>query len=180
MKVVATNIDAIWVIESPVAGDERGAFWRGYDRAVFAAQGLETRIEQTSVSHNPRAGTLRGMHYQVAPHEEAKLVRCVRGRVYDVGVDLRPWSKTYCRAFGIELAADSPTALYLGPGIAHGFVTLTDDTTLFYQISAPYEATAARGVRWDDPIFRIAWPRAPVIVSERDRMYPDYVPMPSR
>lgn len=180
LKLIATPIDAVWVVQSERIYDERGAFMRAYDHDVFVAHGLDARVAQCSVSQNTKRGTLRGMHYQVAPHEEAKLVRCVRGRVFDVGIDLRPWSKTYCRSFGLELAGDSNVALYLGPGIAHGFMTLSDDAELFYQISVAYAPSAARGVRWDDALFKIAWPMAPSVIAERDENYPDYVPKPSR
>ena len=178
MKLTATAIDAVWRVDLAPFDDERGRFVRTFDAEVFAAHGLAATFVQSSVSHNRARGTLRGMHYQVAPHEETKLVRCSRGRVFDVAVDLRPSSKTYCRWVGLEL--DALPAVWLGPGIAHGFVTLEDDSELSYQISAPYLPSAARGVRWDDRLFAIAWPLAPVVMSERDRAWPDHVPVPAR
>ena len=128
---------------------------------------------QQSASFNARRLTLRGMHYQAEPHAERKLVRCTRGAIYDVIVDLRPGSETYCRWFGIELSADDGRALYVPTGLAHGFLTLADDTEVAYSMADPYVPDAARGVRFDDPAFGIDWPAQPLIVSERDRGYPD-------
>ena len=153
--------------------DERGYFARTFCVDELAAQGLETRVAQCSVSWNRRAGTLRGMHYQVPPHEEVKLVRCSRGALYDVLLDLRPSSTSYRAWQAFELSARNGHGLYVPAGVAHGFQTLVDDTEVSYQISSPYQPAAARGIRWDDPAFRIKWPTCESrIISERDRGFP--------
>jgi dTDP-4-dehydrorhamnose 3,5-epimerase len=131
-------------------------------------------LVQCSVSFNRRRGTLRGMHYQVAPHREAKLVRCTMGALYDVVLDLRPDSPTYRRWHGMELSAENRSALFIPPGVAHGFQTLDDNTEVFYQMDEFFAPDSARGVRWNDPAFAIAWPLPDPILSERDRGYPDY------
>ena len=131
-------------------------------------------MAQCNLSHNTRRGTLRGMHFQTAPHAETKLVRCVSGAVHDVALDLRPESPTYKQSFTTELSATNGRALFMPEGIAHGFQTLADDSTLFYQMSTAYEAEAATGVRWDDPAFQIDLPLADPIVNDRDQSFPDY------
>lgn len=133
-------------------------------------------VAQCNVSRNRRAHTLRGMHYQLPPHEEAKLVRCTAGAIWDVIVDLRPGSATWLRWTGAELSAENGSALYVPEGFAHGFLTLRDDTEVFYQMSAFYEPGAARGLRWNDPRIGIAWPAEPAVISERDAAYPDFSP----
>jgi dTDP-4-dehydrorhamnose 3,5-epimerase len=171
--------------ETPIAGavlieleplvDERGSFARTFAVDEFAANGLETRVVQCNTSTNTRAGTLRGLHYQASPHAEAKLVRCVRGSIFDVVVDLRPESPTYCVWYGVELSAANLRMLFVPAGLAHGFQTLEDDTEVLYQMSAEYSAEHARGVRWDDPVFGIEWPDTDVrTISERDRDYADF------
>jgi dTDP-4-dehydrorhamnose 3,5-epimerase len=175
--------------ESPVAGafvveperiaDERGFFARTFSSDEFTARGLDGRVEQCSTSFNPSVGTLRGLHYQAAPHGEAKLVRCTRGAIYDVAVDLRPPSPSYLRWFGLELNADDGLAFYIPEGCAHGFQTLEDATEVHYQISTPYVPAAGRGVRWNDPTFGIEWPPPPPdgrTMSQRDAEYPDFTP----
>lgn len=152
--------------------DARGHFARTWDADAFAAQGLTAVVAQCSVSFNPRRGTLRGMHWQDAPHAEAKLVRCTRGALYDVCLDLRPASPTRGRWTAATLTADGGAALYVPEGCAHGFLTLADDTEVFYMISAAYAPEASRGVRYDDPAFGIAWPEPVRVVSDRDRTYP--------
>ena len=156
--------------------DARGYFARAWCEREFAAAGLNPRLVQASISQNRRRATLRGMHYQVAPHAEDKLVRCVQGAVWDVIIDLRPESPTYLQHRGIELTAARGRALYIPKGFAHGFQSLTDDAQLFYQMSEFYEPSAQRGLRWDDPRFRIDWPERPPIVNQRDASYPDFVP----
>jgi dTDP-4-dehydrorhamnose 3,5-epimerase len=168
--------------ESPLAGafvvelerrrDERGFFARAYCATEFAEHGLGPELRQCSVSYNARQGTLRGLHYQAAPHEEHKLVRCTSGAVFDVIVDLRPASPTYRRWFGADLTADNHRSLFIPPGFAHGFISLTDHAEVYYMISAPYAAESSRGVRWNDPAFGIAWPLAPAVISARDAAYP--------
>ena len=150
-----TGIGGVWVIEPERFEDERGFFARTWDTGEFEQRGLNGRLVQCSISHNGHRGTLRGLHYQAAPHEEAKLVRCTAGAIFDVAVDLRPDSPTYTRWFGVELSADNRLALYIPEGCAHGFLTLADDSEVMYQISELWAPDAARGVRWDDPAFRI-------------------------
>jgi len=156
--------------------DERGYFARTYCAREFAEAGLEPTVAQASISWNPRRGTLRGMHWQAAPHAEAKLVRCAAGRIHDVLVDLRPDSPTHLRHVAVELSAESGDALYVPPGLAHGFLTLTDDCQVHYQMSTFHEPAAGRGARWDDPAFGIVWPAPIAVVSERDRSWPGFLP----
>jgi len=176
MRLVETRLAGAFVVEVEPARDERGLFARTFDRELFAAHGLASEVIQASVSFNLRAGTLRGLHYQAEPHGEGKLVRCTRGAVWDVAVDLRPGSETYCRWFGVELRADGVASYFIPAGFAHGFVTLADDSEVHYQMTYHYVPEAARGVRWDDPAFGIEWPAAPSTLSERDAAYPDFVP----
>ena len=153
--------------------DDRGHFARTFCVDELAAHGLVTSVAQCSVSWNRRAGTLRGMHYQIAPHEETKVVRCTAGAVFDVMLDMRPASPTFRQWQGVELTAANGLALYIPAGVAHGFQTLVDATEVFYMISTRYEPSAARGIRWDDPAFAIAWPPvAERTISERDRAFP--------
>lgn len=166
-----TPLSGAFVVDVQPARDARGLFARTFDRETFAAHGLATTVDQVSVSYNERAGTLRGMHYQADPHGEEKLVRCVRGAIHDVIVDLRPDSATYRQSFGVDLAQDERTALYIPKGMAHGFLTLTDEAEVLYLISTPYVPEAGRGVRWDDPAFGIDWPGTPQVISDRDRTY---------
>ena len=171
-----TPLPGAFVVDIEPARDERGFFARTFDIKTFAEHGLATVVDQVSVSHNARAGTLRGMHYQAAPHGEEKLVRCVGGAIHDVIVDLREDSPTFRQWFGLDLDAESHRALYIPKGMAHGFQTLTDDAEVLYLISTPYVPEAGRGVRWDDPAFAIRWPdpHGERVISERDRTYPDF------
>jgi dTDP-4-dehydrorhamnose 3,5-epimerase len=173
----ATEIEGVWIVEPERHEDERGFFARTWDTNEFAARGLNGRLVQCSVSYNRRRGTLRGLHYQAAPHEEAKLVRCTAGVIFDVAVDLRSGSATFCRWVGVELSAGNRLALYVPEGCAHGFLTLTDDTEVTYQMSEFHASEASRGVRYDDPAFAIEWPGEVVVVNERDRTYPDFTPI---
>lgn len=172
MRFVETAIPGVVLVEAEPVTDERGCFARTYDAAAFAANGLDPHIEQCSVSYNARRGTLRGMHYQKAPHQEAKLVRVTRGAVLDVAVDLRPDSPSRWRWVAVELTEDNRSALHVPRGCAHGFYTLRDATEVTYQISAAYAPEAARGLRWDDPVLGIHWPGEPVVIGERDRGWP--------
>jgi dTDP-4-dehydrorhamnose 3,5-epimerase len=168
--------------ESPLAGacvidmdriaDERGFFGRSFCVEEFRSHGLPTDVNQCSVSYNARRGTLRGMHFQVEPHDEAKLVRCTAGAIFDVIVDIRAESPTLHRWFGVELTARNRRSLFIPRGFAHGFVTLADESEVHYMISVPYVAAAGRGLRWDDPAIDIRWPIAPVVMSARDAAYP--------
>ena len=170
-----TPIAGAVLIELELLADERGSFARTFAAEEFEAHGLEARVVQCNTSTNVRAGTLRGLHYQVAPHAEAKLVRCVRGSIFDVVVDLRPESPTYCAWYGVELSASNGRELFIPTGLAHGFQTLEDDTEVLYQMSEAYSAEHARGVRWDDPAFGIEWPETDArTISDRDRDYADF------
>lgn len=167
-------LSGAFVIEPEPHEDARGLFARTWCQREFQARGLETRMAQCSTSFNKRKGTLRGLHYQVAPAAETKVVRCTRGSLYDVIVDLRPGSPTFLRHIGIVLTADNRKMLYVPSGCAHGFQTLEDDTEIFYQISEFWTPEHARGVRWDDPLFAIAWPDDQRTIIERDLQYSDF------
>lgn len=171
-----TPLPGAMLIEPEPREDHRGSFMRIFCVEEFAAHGLETRLVQCNLSHNHRRGTLRGMHYQAAPREEVKIVRCVRGAIYDVIIDLRPDSPTYTKHFAVVLSATNRQALYVPKGFAHGFQTLEDDTEVLYQMSEFYSPEHARGVRWNDPVFGIEWPIPDPILHDRDASYPDYVP----
>jgi dTDP-4-dehydrorhamnose 3,5-epimerase len=164
------------VIELDRLGDERGFFARSFDRDEFAAHGLKSDFVQCNVSFNGKRGTLRGLHYQASPHEEAKLVRCTRGAIFDVIVDLRKVSGTYLQWIGVELTAENHRMLYVPEGFAHGFQTLEDASEVFYQMSEVFRPEAARGVRWNDPALGITWPLPDPTVSARDADYPDFAP----
>jgi len=176
MKFDPTPLPGAFLVRLEERIDERGFFARSWCRREFEEHGLDPRLAQCSISYNKRRGTLRGIHYQIAPHEEAKLVRCTRGSVYDVIIDLRPDSPAYMQHFGIVLDADERTSLYSPEGFAHGFLTLVDGSEIFYQMSAFYEPAAARGIRWNDPAFGIRWPGDVLVISEKDRTIPDFVP----
>lgn len=169
-----TPLPGLIVVEIEQLVDERGTFARTFDADAWEEHGMCARVVQCNVSRNAASGTLRGLHYQDAPHGETKLVRCARGRIFDVAVDLRPDSATFRDWHGVELSDANGLMLHVPEGFAHGFVTLTDEAEVVYQMSAPYVPSAARGVRWDDPAFAIAWPLDPVVVSERDRSFPDF------
>jgi dTDP-4-dehydrorhamnose 3,5-epimerase len=174
VKFTETLLAGTLLIELDLLHDDRGFFARTFDADEFRRRGLDPTVVQCSTSFNERAGTLRGLHYQAEPDGECKLVRCTRGAIYDVAVDLRRDSGTYCRWFAIELAPDSARMLYLPAGIAHGFQTLVDSSEVAYQMSHVYVPEQARGVRWDDPAFAIDWPEAQRTISDRDRAYPDF------
>lgn len=177
MRFVETPIAGAWVVELEPHEDERGTFARVWCRDEFAEHGLASGLAQCSISRNPREGTLRGMHFQRAPHEEAKLVRAVAGAVFDVIVDLRVGSPSLGQWFGARLDAADGRAMYVPEGVAHGFQTLTDGADVLYMISVPYAPEAASGVRWDDPAFAIEWPSTHErIVGERDLSWPDWTP----
>jgi dTDP-4-dehydrorhamnose 3,5-epimerase len=170
-----TDLENAFVVDLERREDERGFFARAWCADEFADAGLSTRVVQCNVSFNRHRGTLRGMHYQVPPHAEAKLVRCTRGAIYDVIIDLRPESPTYKRWAGFELSAENGRALYVPEGFAHGYQTLTDDVETFYQVSEFYAPGAERGVRWNDPAFGIEWPLPDdPIMSEKDKTWPDF------
>ena len=174
MIVAETRLAGAYTIDLEPIEDERGFFARQWCEHELADAGLITAVSQASVAYNHLAGTLRGMHWQVAPHAEVKLVRCVRGAVHDVIVDLRPESNTFAEWIAVELTEDNRRTLYVPEGFAHGYLTLADGSEVWYQMSAPYTPDAARGFRYDDPRFGIEWPGEIRVISERDRAWPDY------
>jgi dTDP-4-dehydrorhamnose 3,5-epimerase len=167
-----TPVVGAWVIDLEPNRDERGWFARSFDAAEFRARGLADRAVQESISYSARAGTLRGLHYQIAPYEEAKLIRCTRGAIYDVIVDLRESSPTLLQWYSIDLLPEARRMMYVPEGLAHGFQTLVDDTEIHYRMNREYSPTHARGVRWDDPDLGIRWPLNDPVLSERDRSLP--------
>lgn len=172
MRFSTVPIRGVVVVEPEPSMDERGLFARTWSLDAFVEQGLDGGVVECSTSFNLHRGTIRGMHYQQEPNAETKLVRCTRGAAFDVVLDLRRDSATYGRWHAVELSAEDRRSLYIPRGVAHGFQTLADNTELYYQISERYVSTAARGVRWDDPAFRIDWPERPTMISERDRNWP--------
>ena len=176
MKFTPTALEGLVVVEIERREDPRGFFARSWCAEEFERAGIDPRVAQCNVSFNEKRGTLRGMHWQADPHGEAKLVRCTAGAIYDVAVDIRPDSPTFRRWLGFELSASNHRALFIPIGFAHGFQTLEAGSEVFYQMSVPYAAGAARGARYDDPAFGIEWPLPAPIVSERDAAYPDFAP----
>ncbi|HEY1775110.1 MAG TPA: dTDP-4-dehydrorhamnose 3,5-epimerase [Solirubrobacteraceae bacterium] len=177
MRFEETPLEGVRVVELERIEDERGWFARTYDGEEFARHGIAFELLQCNSSYNARCGTLRGMHYQADPHGEPKLVRCVRGAIFDVAVDLRAASPSYRRWYCAELSEGNDRMLFIPPGVAHGFQTLAEGCEVLYAMGHRHVPQAARGVRWDDPAFAIAWPPAPVtgrVISERDRSYPDF------
>ena len=174
MKFEETKLPGIFEIHIEPKADDRGFFARSWCRKEFEAHGLDARMAQCNISFNRRKGTLRGVHYQVPPYSEAKVVRCTHGSIYDVIVDLRPHSPTFKQWTAIVLTAEKRNMAYVPENCAHGFLTLEDETEVFYLMSEFYDAASARGVRFDDPAFGIAWPATVEVISERDRTYPDF------
>lgn len=171
MRFLPTRIDGVTIVELEPRRDERGGFARTFCEKEFAAAGLPFRVMQANLSTNAAALTLRGLHFQHAPHGEPKIVSCVRGRIFDVAVDIRPESATYLEWEAIEMAPNLDRIVHLDAGIAHGFLTLEPDSDIHYLMGAPYVAEAAAGLRWDDPAIGIDWPLTPAVISERDRSY---------
>ncbi len=174
MIFVDTDLSGVFEIHIEPKADERGFFARTWCQNEFAERDLDPHFVQCSLSYNAKKGTLRGMHFQDAPQAETKLVRCSKGAIYDVVLDLRRDSETYRRWIGVALTADKRNALYIPKGCAHGFLTMEDDSEIFYQMSDFYHADSARGVRWDDPAFGIIWPGKVETISARDASYPDF------
>ena len=174
MKFVPLEIEGAYVVAAEPVVDERGFFARSYCAQEFADHGMASVFVQASLSSNRVAGTLRGMHFQKAPSGQAKIIRCTRGALLDVIVDLRPESPAYCQWEAVELTAENRRMLYMPEGIAHGYLTLADETEAYYHASAPWDPTAEGGVRWNDPAFGIDWPSAPVVVSAKDAGWPGY------
>lgn len=190
MIFTGTKLKGVYIIDIERLEDERGFFARSWCQREFEAHGLNPRLTQCNVSFNIKRGTLRGMHYQVKPFEEAKLVRCTTGAIHDIIIDIRPDSATYCQWIGVDLAAScSPLTahrsrltadhrmLYVPEGFAHGFLTLEDNTEVLYQMSEFYAPECARGIRWNDPALAIEWPSEINVISDRDRSYPDFTPV---
>jgi dTDP-4-dehydrorhamnose 3,5-epimerase len=177
-----TKLKGAYIIELEPILDERGFFARSFCQREFEKYGLNPCVAQCNISYNKKKGTLRGMHYQLSPFEEARLVRCQRGAIYDVIIDLRPDSATYCQWIGLELTAyclpltASYRMLYIPEGLAHGFLTLEDNTEVFYQMSEFYAPGYGRGIRWNDPVFKILWPADVQVISDKDRNYPNFIP----
>jgi len=172
MKFTPTPVDGAFVLDVKRIGDERGYFGRLWCENEMREQGLVSQIRQSNIGFSPQAGTLRGLHYQRAPHEEVKIVRCTRGSVFDVVVDVRPQSPTFRRWFGIELNPDNASMLYVPEGCATGYLTLEDNSEIYYNTSAFYAPDAATGVRFDDPAFQIDWPREIMVLSDNDKSWP--------
>lgn len=171
LKFTETAVGGVVILDVEPHPDERGLFARTWCEDEVRAHGLDPRIVQSSISYNTKKGTLRGMHYQAEPHEETKSVRCTAGAIYDVAVDLRRSSPTYRQWTAVELTAANRRTVYVPRGVAHGFLTLTEDAEVLYQMGVAYVPGAARGVRWDDPAFGIEWPLEPRVISERDRTF---------
>jgi dTDP-4-dehydrorhamnose 3,5-epimerase len=174
VKFIETELRTATLVELEKFEDNRGYFARAFCEKEFAEQGLESRFVQCNMSGNERKGTLRGLHYQVAPHEEVKLVRAIRGAIWDCIIDLRPDSPTYMKWAGFELTQDNKRMLYVPRGFAHSYLTLTDDAEVFYMVSAFYAPGAEKGIRYDDPAFNIQWPVEIEVISEKDASHPDF------
>ncbi len=176
MRYTPFPLAGAYLIDLEKREDARGFFSRLFCTEEFARHGLDTNFIQANNSHSVHAGTLRGLHYQLGPHAETKLVRCVRGSFYDVILDLRKDSPTFGKSFGATLSAENRTMMYVPKGFAHGFLTLEEDSEVLYFVSAVYSKEFERGVRWNDPTFKISWPSAPTNISERDQSHPDFDP----
>ncbi|WP_454085463.1 dTDP-4-dehydrorhamnose 3,5-epimerase [Georgenia sp. Marseille-Q6866] len=174
MRFEPTDVAGCMVVELEERADDRGFFARTFCTEEFAAQGLDTQVVQANLSYNHRAGTLRGMHRQIPPHAEGKLVRCIRGAIVDVALDLREDSPTFGKHAMVELTADNRRALWVPPYVAHGYQTLVDATEVLYQVSGPYAPEGERGQRFDDPAFGLRWPLEVTVISDKDRSWPDW------
>jgi dTDP-4-dehydrorhamnose 3,5-epimerase len=172
MIFTESALPGVFIVDIERLSDDRGFFARTYCSEEFAAKGMGPELRQCSVSHNARRGTLRGLHFQAAPHAEHKLVRCTAGSVFDVIVDVRRESSHYGRWVSVELTAANRRAVFIPPGFAHGFITLSDDAEVYYMISVPHAPEHARGFKWNDPAFGIQWPLEPTVISPRDAGYP--------
>lgn len=175
LSLAPTPVAGAYIVESPIFRDERGSFTTVFEARDAASLGLGFSVVQCQIARNRRAHTLRGLHYQVEPSAQAKLVRCIHGRIWDVAVDLRPDSPTFRRWAAVELDENGDRAFYIPVGCAHGYLTLTDEADILYLVDNVYDPARERGVRWNDPAFAIAWPAQPVVMAERDRNFPDFV-----
>jgi dTDP-4-dehydrorhamnose 3,5-epimerase len=176
VKFEECEIEGAYVVHLEERSDERGFFARAFCADEFTSLGLDPTVVQCNLSYNHRQGTLRGMHWQAHPFEEVKYIRCIRGRIFDVLVDIRPFSSTYLRWTGVELSADNRLGLYAPKGTAHGYLTLEDGCEVLYQVSQRFTPEADRGARWNDPAFAITWPFEPAVISTKDAQHPDFVP----
>ena len=174
MNFEETKLKGAFIIDLEKIGDERGFFARAFCANEFLEHGINDTMVQANMSTSKNKGTLRGMHFQVAPHQEGKLVRCIKGALFDVIIDLRVCSDTYMEWFGVELNESNGRALYVPKDFAHGFVTLTGDTTAFYMVSQFYTPAAELGVCWNDPSFNIDWPIEPIVISDKDKSWPNF------
>jgi dTDP-4-dehydrorhamnose 3,5-epimerase len=174
MNFKPTSLDGAYLVSPELISDERGSFARTYCKNEFEDKGLCPKFVQCNISYNKQSSTLRGMHYQTSPYPEAKLVRCTKGSLYDVIIDLRKESSTLTKWFGVHLSAENRLALYVPEGFAHGFLTLVDDTEVLYQMSEFFHPECSSGVRWNDPAFGIEWPGEVDVISDRDASYPDF------
>ena len=174
MTFTETPLEGAWIIDIARIEDERGFFARTFSPDEFAARGLDSTLAQCNVAWNHRRGTIRGMHFQRAPMQEVKIVRCTRGAILDTIIDLRPGSPTFCQWISVELTEDNRRMLYIPFGCAHGYQTLVDGVETYYHVSAPYSPEHASGVRWNDPRFGLRWPLEPTVISARDRDWPDF------
>ena len=174
MVITETKLKGAFLIELDYFKDDRGLFAPVWSHRDFAAAGMTASFIESNLSFNEKKGTLRGMHYQLPPNEQVKLVRCTRGRIYDVIIDLRPNSPTFKQWYAVEMSADNYLMLYVPGEFAHGYLSLDDQTEVFYQTSSYYEPAQGRGVRWNDPAFDIYWPTEPLIMLDRDREYEDF------
>ncbi len=175
MLFTETQLTGAYIIEIEKLKDNRGFFARSWCQNEFEKHGLNARIVQANVSYNKKKGTMRGMHYQKAPYEETKLVRCTRGAIYDVIIDLRPTSPTFTQWIGVELTAGNYKMLFVPENFAHGFQTLTDDSEVIYQVSQFYTPGSESGIRWDDPAFKINWPVEIQVISDKDKSWSNYI-----
>ncbi len=178
MNFTASRIPGAWIIDIAAIHDPRGFFAMTWLPGEFRKHRIEPALAQCNLAFNHKRGTLRGMHFQAAPHAQAKIIRCTRGGLLDVIVDLRPESPAYRQWDAVELTAENHRMLYMPEGVAHGYLTLTDGAEAYYHASTPWQPSAESGVRWNDPAFAIAWPFAPVMISDKDAAWPDYVPTP--
>jgi dTDP-4-dehydrorhamnose 3,5-epimerase len=174
MIFIETELQGVYIVDLEFHRDERGFFGRTWCQNEFKERGLNPNLVQCNISYNAKRGTLRGMHYQTDPYQEAKLVRCTSGKIYDAVIDLRPDSITFKRWLAFTLTENSYRAIYIPEGFAHGFQTLEDNTEVFYQMSEFFHPEAARGVRWNDPEFHVEWPIETTIISEKDQNYPNW------
>ena len=174
MKYTPLAVDGVHLVEMTPFADERGGFARSFDTAEFEAHGMRPEVAQCNVSWNHRAGTMRGLHLSLPGHPESKFIRCTRGAILDVAVDVRPDSPTFLQHVQVELSAENRLGLYLPPHLAHAYLTLTDDTEVLYMVSVPYAPGAEIGYRYDDPAFDLVWPREVTVISDKDAAWPAF------